>query len=511
MKKFFSIRKILTLGLLLSCLWTGVCAYYKVRYWGFSLRPKATTKIWNIEAHIRFTPSKEPIEISFGIPQESAEYKILNEDISAKGYHVSKSSDGKRLNMKAAPQKKVQDIYYRLKVYDNEDSRGKLLDTEKPKVIKPIYDEQTKQQVEDIWQAAQAFEGRLPQKIIALFNKQPLDASLNAFLPVELNEKQRVEKLIELLAYKNVPARMARGVRLEESKQESFPDLMLEAFDGDKWRLYDIYTGVDGLPKNFMIFQRGGKSLLDVSGGIDSRVKFSAIKSSTSTFKMAKHRAEVNNLQTSYQYSIYSLPLLAQNSLKWLMIFPLGILITVLMRNVVGLSTMGTFTPMLIALSLVKTGFWAGLICFALILIFGLLLRLMLSKLNLLLVPRISAVVIFVILIIEGLTVIGYRLDMTIASSAVFFPIIITAWIIERASIIWEEEGPKNTIKEIIYSTITAMATYFVINSETIRHVMFAFNELNLVILFVVMLLGTYTGYRLTELKRFYSLAKDKK
>ncbi|MBO7605288.1 MAG: hypothetical protein J6S61_02320, partial [Elusimicrobiaceae bacterium] len=34
--------------------------------------------------------------------------------------------------------------------------------------------------------------------------------------------------------------------------------------------------------------------------------------------------------------------------------------------------------------------------------------------------------------------------------------------------------------------------------------------EINLVILFVVMLLGTYTGYRLTEIKRFYPLVKDK-
>lgn len=510
MKKLFSIRKILTLCLLLSIIWTGVCAYYKIRYWGFSLRPHATTNVWRIDAHVQFVPTGEPIEISLAIPQESAEYKILNEDISAKGYDVSKSEDGKRLILSSPAKEKVQNIYYRLKVYDNEDSRGKLAESAKPRLEKPTYDEQTTQQVEDIWAAAENFEGRMPQKLIALFNQQPLDAALNTFLPEELNEKQRVAKMIELLAYKGVPARVARGVRLEEGKQESLPDLMLEAYDGDKWRLYDIYSGKDGLPKNFMVFQRGGKSLLDISGGSDSRVRFSALKSATSTLKMAGHRAKVNDLESSYEYSIYSLPLLAQNTLKWLMIFPLAILITVLMRNVVGLTTMGTFTPMLIALSLVQTGFFEGIICFTLILTLGLLLRLMLSKLNLLLVPRIAAVVIFVILIMQGLTVIGYRLDIAVAASAVFFPIIITAWIIERASIIWEEEGPMNTIKEIIYSMFTAIVTYFVVASEEIRHVMFAFNEINLVILFTVMLLGTYTGYRLTELKRFYPLSKGK-
>lgn len=44
--------------------------------------------------------------------------------------------------------------------------------------------------------------------------------------------------------------------------------------------------------------------------------------------------------------------------------FPLAILVVVIMRNVIGVATMGTFTPMLLAMALVKTGFWPGLICF---------------------------------------------------------------------------------------------------------------------------------------------------
>ena len=89
-----------------------------------------------------------------------------------------------------------------------------------------------------------------------------------------------------------------------------------------------------------------------------------------------------------------------------------------------------------------------------------------------------------------------------------FFPIIIMAWIIERASITWEEDGPFNSCREIIFSLVAALATYVIICNSTIRYIMFAFNELNLVLLFVIMLLGTYTGYRLTELKRFRPLVK---
>lgn len=64
---------------------------------------------------------------------------------------------------------------------------------------------------------------------------------------------------------------------------------------------------------------------------------------------MAGHRAELSHSKSWFDYSIYNLPLNEQNTLKWLMIFPLAILVVVLMRNVVGIQTMGTFTPMLIA------------------------------------------------------------------------------------------------------------------------------------------------------------------
>ena len=172
---------------------------------------------------------------------------------------------------------------------------------------------------------------------------------------------------------------------------------------------------------------------------------------------------------------------------------------------------MGTFTPMLISMALVQTGFIEGLICFSIIVTLGLLIRLCLSRLNLLLVPRISAVVIFVILLIQIFAVLGYQFDWQIASSALFFPIIIIAWVIERGSIIWEEEGFKNAIKEVVSSLVSAIIIYFVIANESIRHITFAFNELNIVILFLVMLLGTYTGYRFTELKRFAPLVQTHK
>jgi hypothetical protein len=289
--------------------------------------------------------------------------------------------------------------------------------------------------------------------------------------------------------------------------------VFLEVYQDNQWSVYNPVTGKQGVPENFVILQRGEKSLIDVKGGENSTILFSVLKSVRNSFHLAGKRAEDTKDKTflKFEKSIYNLPLEQQNNLKWLMIFPLAILIIVILRNIVGIRTMGTFTPMLIAMSLLKTGLGSGLVCFILIIGTGFAIRALLSRLNLLMVPRISAVVIFVILIIQSFTVYGHHADSDIAMSALFFPIIIMAWIIERASITWEEEGFSNMFKELFWTLTASVLTYLIISNDSIRYIMFVFNELNFVILFIVMLLGTYTGYRLTELFRFQPLIKKKR
>lgn len=509
LKKLHSVRFLLVLGLLLSAAFAAFSIYYKTTYWGFDFIPSQKTPVWEIEEHISFKPTGAPIKLSIARPSLGDDVKVLDEAVVAKGYgerrtdnRVLLTSPGRRVN---------QHIYYRVHIYDKVSGRGKTVAEEPQAPKQPVMDSTTAAVTNQLLQLAEELPGDEVQQIVALFNQNPPDETVQSFLPERRSAKDIAAAVIDLLALKKIPARMVRGIKLVEKKTAFTPDIMLEIYRDGMWKVYNLETGKKGIPDDFVIFQRGGESLLDVSGGVDSVVKFSVMKSLRSSFDMAGNRASYANQTHWFNYSIYSLPLKQQNALKWLMIFPLAILVVVLMRNVVGISTMGTFTPMLIAMSLVETGFGAGLLCFAMIIGVGVLIRALLSKLNLLLVPRISAVVVFVILIIQILAVLGYRLEWKIAASALYFPIIITAWIIERASITWEEDGAMNAGKEMFYSILVAIITYFVIVNEYIRYVMFAFNELNLVILFLVMLLGTYTGYRLTELTRFAPLAGDKK
>ncbi len=509
LKKFASVRFTLSILLFLSILFAGYSIYYKVKYWGFNFAPKQNADVWTVEAHISFEPNGDPIKVSLTTPAKSDEFKILEENIIAPGYAVKKDESTSRLFLTAPKLKKDQDIYYRVMLFDNIDSRGKTKAPKPDTPKKPIFEEQRMAVSKQIIEMAKKETGDDVAQIIRFLNKVPLEPIVQSYLPMQKTPRDMVETISNLLAIKGIPSRMVRGFKLEENKKSLAPDLMIEAYMDNVWKTYNIETGDKGLPENFVVFQRGGDALIDVEGGNNSVIRFSVMKSIASSMSLANKRAKLADNKSWYDYSIYNLPLAEQNTLKWLSIFPLAILVIVLMRNVVGLQTMGTFTPMLLAMALVKTGFWSGLLCFALIVGVGLAIRFWLSRLNLLMVPRISSVVIIVIIMMQFLTVIGYQFKYDVALSAVFFPIIIMAWIIERASITWEEDGAVNAGKEIFNSLFVAIITYFIISNEYIRHIMFAFEELNLVILFIVMLLGTYTGYRLLELKRFKPLVKE--
>lgn len=502
---FFTVRKVLSFLLLLSIVYASYSIYYKIKYWGFSVSPKEVTDVWTVGAKISFNAKGEDVRVALTVPENNDSFKILSEEIVAKNYKIVEDNKNNRIVFTGKNKKGRQNLYYRLSIYD--DVQNSQLSVNKPeKIERPILTEDENMQLIKLWELTDIYEGDKVQKVIQTVNQEMANPSMSLILPINHTQKEFAEKIIQILAFKRIPSRIVRAIKLEEGKKTEKPDIMLEAYLNKKWTLYDLSTGQIGLPKNWIVFQRGGVSLLDVSGGEDSKVMFSVLRSVATPLKMAEHRAKANSKFMQYKYSIYNLPLLEQNTLKWLMIFPLAILVVVIMRNVIGVSTMGTFTPMLLAMSLVKTGFIPGLVCFSVMIGLGLIMRSLVARLNLLLVPRISFVVIFVILLIQVLTIIGYRLNYSIVSSAIFFPIIITAWIIERASITWEEEGAMNTLKEIFNTLVTAIVTYFVISNEYVRHIMFAFNELNVVIMFIVMLLGTYTGYRLTELSRFAPL-----
>lgn len=76
---------------------------------------------------------------------------------------------------------------------------------------------------------------------------------------------------------------------------------------------------------------------------------------------------------------------------------------------------------------------------------------------------------------------------------------------IERMSLVWEEMGPQEALSQGLGSLAVAALGYSCMSSRYLEHLIFVFPEILLVLLALTLLLGRYTGYRLTELWRFRS------
>jgi hypothetical protein len=299
-----------------------------------------------------------------------------------------------------------------------------------------------------------------------------------------------------------------RGTHLESSRRKQPLVEMVEILTSKGWVMVDPESSQIGVPNNFLPWQRGGVSLLDVTGGYDSRVSFSVISRSVPVSDIAIRKGNMEHAAL-VDFSLYSLPIEEQNAYRYILLVPIGALMVALMHILVGLKTSGTFMPVLMALAFLQTKLLPGLVIFLTIVSIGLWIRFILSQLNLLLVARISAVVIVVVGIMACMSILSYKMGIRQTMSVTFFPMIILAWTIERMSILWEEQGPRDVLVSGGGSLLVAIISYFAMTNRFVEHLTFNFPELLLVVLGVTLLLGQYTGYRLLELHRFKPLVED--
>ena len=192
------------------------------------------------------------------------------------------------------------------------------------------------------------------------------------------------------------------------------------------------------------------------------------------------------------------------------LLVPVGVLFLVILRNVIGIRTFGTFMPVLIALSFRETQLLWGVFLFTVLVGIGLLIRLYLEHLKLLVVPRLASILIVVIGLMAFLSVLTNKLGLERGLSVALFPMIVLSMTIERMSIVWDELGALETIKQGFGSIVAAVICYLIMSIGYIEHVVFVFPETLLIILSATLLLGRYSGYRLLELNRFKALTEIK-
>ncbi len=485
---------------------TGLAfAIYKVTALNFPLLPSAERKVWSIEAKITFDARGEPISANLALPDIQQQYSILDEVFASAGYGFNIQEDRvRRAEWTRRDVSGPQTLYYKLEIAAREDALPPGDSAPPDEISSPVWTSAEAAAAAGLIRTAtelSADDESLALQLLKLMSADQL--SQDAQLLFESRPDQSTAQLaIRLFQQAEIPARMVRGIYLSNRLYNQKAEELVEVYADGEWTMFDPGTASRGIPENFFMWQRGGRSLLDVVGGYNSRVRFSVLSNVISAKAVALQEAS-EDATGLVDLNIYALPIEKQAIFKSLLLVPIGALVVVLFRIIVGLRTSGTFMPVLIALAFIQTELLPGLTTLLTLLIVGLWIRSYLSKLDLLMVARLAAVVIVVVILMAGLSIFSYKLGLDEFLSITFFPMIIIAWTIERMSIVWEEDGGREVLIQGGGSLVVAIIAYLVMTNNVIEHLTYNFPEILLVELGLILMLGQYTGYRLSELKRF--------
>ncbi|RRJ84057.1 inactive transglutaminase family protein [Aestuariirhabdus litorea] len=493
----------------------GLTIYKRIEL-GFPLLPGEQRPVWTVEAKVTFDAEDKPVKVSLALPNTGPGDIILSQDFTSPGYGFGWDGQGaeRRAEWARREASGPQSIFYRLQLFHAAKNPAPPTSEAPEPPTAPEMDASTRTAINaviDLVKERSSDNKTFTNELVRLINNPGSGMNLSSLLnaPHDSTIDKKVYLMLRVLATAGVPSRIVRGIKLEDGRRRVPLSELVEIHDGKHWVLFNPTTGETGHPENFLLWQRGGVSLLDVEGGSNSRVTFSIIENirPAKAIAIAQGREQQATL---VDFSIYSLPIEIQNTFKHILLVPIGALVVVLLRILVGIKTSGTFMPILIALALIQTTLFTGLAIFLIIVSIGLWIRSYLSNLNLLLVARISAVVIVVILLMAAMSILSNKLGLTQALTVTFFPMIILAWTIERMSILWEEDGPKEVVMQGGGSLLVAVIAYLAMTNRLVEHLTFNFPELLLVLLGIILLVGQYTGYRLSELRRFQPMVEGR-
>lgn len=458
--------------------------------------------LWQIEAEIEFTGKNEAVNAKLTLPKDP-KFELVDEFTASPAYgvHVFRDEHKSEVIWSKRQVQGKQTLYYQAsyKLALNPEKDPAPVDT----VVAEVWAEPYQSSAQTLLNAAVAKSGNQKFLVLQLLS---LIKSENQNVALLSSKYSKTEIFVQLMQMANIPAAMVRGLVLEDSRRNQRLIPLIKVYIGNEWQMFDIENTELSNEMPILVWQQDSPSLLDVVGGRNSKILFSISHSTQSALQEANKATTKGDV---FDFGLYHLPIDEQNLFKGILLLPIGALVVVFLRVLIGLKCSGTFMPILIATSFIQTELVNGVVGFLLIVSVGLIIRSYLSHLNLLLVSRISAVVIMVIGIIVLLTVVAFRLGLTEALTITFFPMIIMAWTIERMSILWEEEGGKEVLIQGGGSLIVAVIAYLMMDNYLIRHWAFNFLGVHALIMAAILLMGQYTGYRLLELHRFKPLAED--
>lgn len=210
------------------------------------------------------------------------------------------------------------------------------------------------------------------------------------------------------------------------------------------------------------------------------------------------------------------------NTIALLLLLPVIATVVAFMRQVVGLTTFGIYTPSIITLSFLIIGIYAGLLTLIIAIVIGTLVRLLLKKVRMLFIPKMAIVITAVSLTLLLVLFASIQLGLFNASflSIAIFPMLILSTLVEKFVTSKGEQNYSSTTMLMVETLIVSTVAYLIaageinlgfatIQFEFVKRLLLNYPETIFIFLILDVLLGKWTGLRILERVRFREILRN--
>jgi 7 transmembrane helices usually fused to an inactive transglutaminase/Transglutaminase-like superfamily len=315
--------------------------------------------------------------------------------------------------------------------------------------------------------------------------------------------------LVALCRSRDIPARLACGLVLTGNQEQPL-HYWAEAWAGGRWLpMCPTYHhfGPRGFPSNYLVLHVGED---DFARGRGARLRYGFVVQELAD-PLGGDERPASWWRTLWQKaSLYTLGPGERHVIRFLLLLPLSALIVSVFRTLIGVPTFGTFSPALVGLAFLdlKALPW-GLSIFVTTVLVGWILRRLIDRYHLLLVPRTSVLLTLIVVFLMFVILIASHYGVATTQYISLFPLVILTHLVERFWTVETEDGTAASFKTLAGTLVVAVFVSVLLSPEPVTAWMFRYPETLGVVLAAQFLIGRYTGYRLSELYRFRDLLDD--
>jgi hypothetical protein len=528
-KKPVSRRVAYTLSLALMIAIPAGLMGYKQLVLGYAMNDLVPAVSYGIDLGLQVTGHGEDVSITTYLPASNARQLISEEQNAAGLFSFALSeSDGSRLAFwNARGVQGQQNLLYSF-VFQGQHVRYEIPDGMRipnvyPPELQPYLEATEGIQVDDpligetlqqilpagdpelrmvLWTIHRYLQDQLENRNFSGYTDALTALKLQA---ASCNGKSR---LFAALARKlGLPARLVGGLIVQPGTKR-VSHQWLEVFLNGHWVPFDtINDHFAEIPAHYLTLYYGDEVLFRHTSNVNFKYGYKILRR-TEPRREALSRLGGSPLNIINFYTLFERIGISANLLRIILLIPVGALVTVIARNVIGLQTFGTFLPALIAAAARQTGLLWGLIGFAVIILVMSGLFRYLDWLQLLHTPKMAVMLTSVVIFMLIITSLGVRFGLFDLAHVTLFPIAILAITAERYARIQEEDGVTKALTVMLVTLGVVAACFAVMDSLFFQSLILAFPELLLVVIALDLWLGKWMGMRLTEFFRFRRLLR---